>query len=206
MIEKYISRLYNFFVFRFKFVRAFYLHEENLNEHEKAQFEKKLLLLYLIDKMDLPLTQSQISEFALEDDYINYFSLQQFLADMVEINYLEKSFENNTSYYSLTDQGLVAVEYFKKRIPAQLKNKIKKYVERNKKNIKKDYEVIANYFYVKNSNEYIIKCGIYEDEMTLMELTLSVVSREEAKLICKNWREKVNILYGEIVNKLLGEK
>ena len=156
--------------------------------------------------MDLPLTQSQISEFAMEDDYINYFSLQQFLADMVEINYLEKSFENNTSYYSVTDQGLIALEYFQKRIPAQLKDKIKKYVEQNQKSIKKDYEVIANYFYDKNSSECIVKGGIYEDEITLMELTLSVVSRDEAKLICKNWREKVNILYADILNKVLGEK
>ena len=170
------------------------------------QVEKKLLLLYLIDKMELPLTQSQISEFALAEDYINYFSLQQFLADMVEVNYLEKSFENNSTYYNVTDQGLMALEYFKKRIPAQLKNKINKYIEQNKKSIKKDYEVIANYFYDKNSNEYIIKCGIYEDEMTLMELTLSVVSREEAKLICKNWRDNVNNLYGDILNKLIGEK
>lgn len=167
------------------------------------QAEKKLLLLYLIDKVELPLTQSQISEFALEENYMNYFSLQQFLADMVEVNYLEKSFENNTTYYSVTDQGLIALEYFKKRIPTQLKKKIKEYILHNKKAIKKDYEVIANYFYDRNTNEYIIKCGIYDDEMTLMELTLSVVSRDEAKLICNNWRGNVKNLYGDILNKLI---
>ena len=59
--------------------------------------------------------------------------------------------------YLIDNQGLIALEYFKKRIPAQLKDKIKKYVEQNQKSIKKDYEVIANYFYDKNSNEYIIK-------------------------------------------------
>ena len=68
------------------------------------------------------------------------------------------------------------------------------------------YIVYKYHFYDKNSNEYIIKCGIYEDEMTLMELTLSVVSREEANLICKNWRDNVNNLYGDILNKLIGEK
>lgn len=170
------------------------------------QAENKLLLLYLIDKMEIPLTQSQISQFALEENYINYFSLQQFLADMVNVDYLEKSIENNTTYYNVTDQGLTALEFFKKRIPSQVKNKIKRFVELNKKSIKKDYEVTANYFYEKNNNEYTIKCGIYEDETTLMELTLSVVSREEAKIICKNWRKNVNDLYGDILVKLLGDK
>ena len=183
--------------------------DNNNPEETKLNFnqaENKLLLLYLIDKMEIPLTQSQISQFALEENYINYFSLQQFLADMVEVEYLEKSIENNTTYYNVTDQGLVALDYFKKRIPAQVKNKINKFVELNKKSIKKDYEVTANYFYEKTNNEYTVKCGIYEDETTLMELTLSVVSRDEAKLICKNWRKNVNDLYGDILVKLIGDK
>ncbi len=169
------------------------------------QVENKLLLLYLIDKMEVPLTQSKISQFALEENYINYFSLQQFLADMVEVGYLEKSIVDNTTYYSVTDQGVVALDYFKKRIPANVRNKINKYVEINKKSVKRDYEVIANYFYEQNNNEYTVKCGIYEDETTLLELILSVVSRDEAKLICKNWRKNVNDLYGDILKKLTGE-
>ena len=168
--------------------------------------ENKLLLLYLIDKMEIPLTQSQISQFALEGDYINYFSLQQFLAEMVEVEYLEKSVDENKTYYSVTDQGLTALEYFKKRIPQEIKNKVNEYVSANRKSIKKDYEVTANYFYERNSNEYTVKCGIYEDETTLMELNLSVVSKDEAKLICKNWRQNVNELYGDILVKLIGDE
>lgn len=177
----------------------------NVNELNFSYAENKLLLLYLIDKMEVPLTQSQISQFALEEEYINYFSLQQFLAEMVEVDYLEKSLDNNKTYYSVTDQGLIALEYFKKRIQPDIKNKINKYVEKNKKSIKKDYEVTANYFYEQNNNEYIVKCGIYEDDTALMELTVSVVSREQAKLICNNWRENVNHLYGNILMELIGD-
>ena len=36
----------------------------------------KLMVLYMLNKVDFPLTNSQISEFILDKGYTNYFSLQ----------------------------------------------------------------------------------------------------------------------------------
>ena len=37
----------------------------------------KLIILYMLDKVDFPLTNSQISEFILNEGYTTYFKLQQ---------------------------------------------------------------------------------------------------------------------------------
>ena len=37
----------------------------------------KLMVLYMLNKVDFPLTNSQISEFILDKGYTNYFTLQQ---------------------------------------------------------------------------------------------------------------------------------
>ena len=37
----------------------------------------KLIILYMLDKVDFPLTNSQISEFVLDKGYTDYFKLQQ---------------------------------------------------------------------------------------------------------------------------------
>ena len=37
----------------------------------------KLIILYMLNKVDFPLTNSQISEFILDEGYTTYFNLQQ---------------------------------------------------------------------------------------------------------------------------------
>jgi len=179
---------------------------ENQNDNDEyKKIEGKLLLLYLIEKMDIPLSGGQISQFALAEDYMDYFVLQQNLSEMTKSGFLDKSQDNNNTRYTILDKGIEVLEYFEKRIPQEIRNKINKYVYDNRKTIKKDYEITANYFLDHSNNEFIVKCGVYEDETMLMELTISVVSREQAKTICANWKESVKTLYGEIMTKLMAE-
>ena len=43
----------------------------------------KLIILYMLDKVDFPLTNSQISEFVLDKGYTDYFKLQQALSERI---------------------------------------------------------------------------------------------------------------------------
>ena len=42
----------------------------------------KLTILNMLDKVDFPLTNTQISNFFLEQDYTDYFRVQQVLSDL----------------------------------------------------------------------------------------------------------------------------
>ena len=42
----------------------------------------KLIILKMLAQIDSPLSNSQISEFILEKEYTNYFTLQQVLSEM----------------------------------------------------------------------------------------------------------------------------
>lgn len=48
----------------------------------------KLMILYMLNKVDFPLTNSQISEFFLENEYTNYFSLQESINELCENNFV----------------------------------------------------------------------------------------------------------------------
>ena len=41
----------------------------------------KLIILYMLDRVDFPLTNSQISEFILDKGYTDYFKLQQAISE-----------------------------------------------------------------------------------------------------------------------------
>ena len=59
----------------------------------------KLIVLYMLDKVDFPLTTSQISEFILEKEYTTYFKLQETLAEMEHSGLLR---EMTTQPYSVS--------------------------------------------------------------------------------------------------------
>ena len=171
----------------------------------EALVESKLLLLYLMEKMNLPMSTSQISEFVLEEGMLNFFELQQCLHEMTEGKYLDITKENNNTRYTVTESGTGLVELFEKRVPMNVRNKIIKYVNENRSNIKRAYETTANYFKDNQTSEYIVKCGIYEDDFMLMEVNLTVVSREQARNICDNWKNNVSKIYGKMLGNLLGQ-
>ena len=57
----------------------------------------KLIILYMLNEVDYPLTNSQISEFLLEKEYTNYFHLQQTFSELVDSNLLEVKTVRNAS-------------------------------------------------------------------------------------------------------------
>ncbi len=163
----------------------------------------KLILLYLIDKMDIPLSNSQISQFALEENLMSYFVLQQTLAELVQDGYLDKAQSNNTTRYTVIAEGSTALEYFENNIPQEIRTKINKYVFANRQTVKKEFETAANYFYDQLNNEFNVKCGIYENDKSLMEINVSVATKSQARLICSNWKNGVSKMYGNILKQLI---
>ncbi len=163
----------------------------------------KLKILQIMEQFALPLTNSQLTEFTLENEFVNYFSLQECLNELVESSFLEYSESDGTSYYLLTESGRNTIEFFRNRIPQFIRRNINDAVENKKKSIVVNTRVLSDY--EKNdSGEYTIKLSANENSTTLIELQLCVASNILAKQICKNWKDNAQFLYGDIL-KLLSE-
>ena len=61
----------------------------------------KLIILYMLDKVDFPLTNSQISEFILNEGYTNYFTVQQTISELVESGFIHEESTHNRTFYHL---------------------------------------------------------------------------------------------------------
>lgn len=44
----------------------------------------KLIILYMLEKVDFPLTNAQISGFVLDKGYTTYFHLQQAISELID--------------------------------------------------------------------------------------------------------------------------
>ena len=59
----------------------------------------KLIVLYMLDKVDFPLTTSQISEFILDKGYTTYFRLQETLSELTDSELLKIETTHNRTLY-----------------------------------------------------------------------------------------------------------
>lgn len=164
--------------------------------------ECKLILLYILYQMDMPMSATQLIEFAIDGEYMDYFSFNQYMKELVKNDLVECTYENNNIFYNLTAEGEQTLLFFSKQLPESKRNNILKYVRKNKQQIRRDFQVVSNYFY-NGENDYMVRCGVYENDTTLIELNLSVVTKEQAKLVRKNWKQNVSQLYITVLSSLL---
>ena len=165
--------------------------------------ENRLIILYLMYQMDMPISWEHLYNFAV-NDYMDYFEFQTYITEMEQNGIIETNKDDNVTYYSLTDDGEKTVNTFSKLIPESKRKSIISYVRKNKGVIKKEYAVSANYFQY-DENEYIVKCSFIEDDVTLMELNLTVVTKDMAKQVKKNWKQNVSTIYNNLLQSLLSD-
>ena len=177
---------------------------------ENRDVENKLLILYLINRMELSLSHGQITDFIIDREFMDHFVLEQTLANMLEQGLLEAITENaqdgNTTRYSVTNEGLTSLEFFENHITRPTRMLINQYVEDNRGKVKRDYEVTATYFPNVEMQDFLVKCGVYEDRRALLELSISVDTREQAKLLQSNWRANASGLYQKIIDAMTDEQ
>ena len=76
----------------------------------------KLTILNMLDKVDFPLTNTQISNFFLEQDYTDYFRVQQVISDLVDADLIRTESTHSNTQYTITAAGKETLEFFKDKI------------------------------------------------------------------------------------------
>lgn len=162
----------------------------------------KLIVLYMLEKLDFPLTNGQISEFILDKGYTNYFTLQQALSEMVEAGFVREETTHNRTLYHLTEEGLETIHFFKDNISPAIQKDVDQFLAEKQYDLKNEVSVKADY-YQTSDLEYCVRCQIFENNTPLIDLTLSAPSKEAATTIANNWTRKNQEVYAQIMASLL---
>lgn len=162
----------------------------------------KLIVLYMLERIDFPLTNGQISEFILDKEYTTYFTLQQAISEMVEAGFIREESTHNRTMYHLTEEGLETIQYFKSNISPAIRKDIDTFLNEKAYELKSEVGVRADY-YPNNSNEFSVRCQIYEGDSPLIDLTISVPTEEEAISVANNWTKRHQEIYAQIMANLL---
>jgi len=168
----------------------------------EAQTLYKLIVLTMLDRVDFPLTNAQISDFILTKEYTNYFTLQQVLSELVETELSEVHTVRNSTYYHITEKGKETLNFFGHMVSAAIHEDIAKYFKDNAIALRDEMAVKADYF-PNNQGEYSVRLHVMEKDSTLIDLTLSVPTENQANSICDNWKKKNQKIYAYLMQELL---
>jgi len=167
---------------------------------ESRRIENKVILLYLIDKVDIPVSNSQITDFIQSQGLMDFFSVQNYLKELENAGYIEKSSEKNSTFYTITDDGTVALESFSKQVPQSVRNAVTQFIAESRR---QDFKTVAVVYYESELNGYIVKCSAYEDDLLLMELNVFFVTKEQAETLRNYWNGNGSRIYGNVMGLLI---
>ena len=162
----------------------------------------KLIILYMLNKVDFPLTTSQISEFILDKGYTSYFKLQEVFSEMQESDLLIPETIRNRTLCHLSENGAETIKYFHSRIPSGIRKDIDEFLKEKEYDLKEEVSVQADY-YLNTNQEYDAVCKIFEEGRPLIELKLTVPTKTEAEAITVNWTKHNQEIYTLLMSKLL---
>lgn len=164
--------------------------------------ENKLLMLYVLKSIKDPISNTQLTEIILENSFINYFTFQQYLSELDESKFVEYHEANDKKLLILTEKGDNVLSLFKDRISPSKISIIDEYIKEKIESIKKELTIHADY--TPDSNDsFIVDLKAIEDQALLMELKLSVPSKNQATAICNKWKKDPSDIYTNIINFLI---
>lgn len=162
----------------------------------------KLIVLYMLEKVDFPLTNAQISSFILDRGYTTYFTLQSVLSELSETGMIRQETIRNCSYFTLTDAGEEALHYFQNRISSDIRAEIDAYIKENRMRLRDEVSILADY-YKNTADEYSVHCIVKEKYSNPIDLTITVPDEAQAKAACRNWKDKCQKIYEFVMKELL---
>lgn len=163
----------------------------------------KLILLYVFEAMDIPITGNTIIEMCTSrNTWLSYMDCTITINQLLESGFIYQSSKEKNSYYNITADGRQCLALFYTRIPASLRAEITEYVKENRMSLRRKQEYYRNY-YKNNDGTYTVQLKIVDPVQTTLEIRLNVANRNTAKIVYNKWEDKAAQIYGYLHEELI---
>jgi len=163
----------------------------------------KLILLFLFDKMEVPLTESTLSDITTsKNQWLNYIDFIQTKDALLDGNFITNLTPNTTPIYSITANGRACLADFYTNIPVSKREEIAQFAKNNQKAYRAKQEYVSD-FYRNKDGTYMVNLRILELQQPTFELKFIVPTRQIAKNIHNKWTKKAHTTWQTIYEILV---
>ena len=163
--------------------------------------ENKVLILYVLNKLNKPITNDVLYSIIKSAKDVNYFYFQQYLLDLNETKYVKKFEKGNQLFYEITEDGRKTLDLTIDMLPGIIKLKADTNLKSNVENYENARSVVAE-FTPLSEKEFEVDCKIVEKGEVIFEIKTLAYSRENAQAIVDNWKSNVQTLYPKLLKDL----
>lgn len=162
----------------------------------------KLIVLYMLNRVNFPVTNAQVSDFILEKGYTSYLTLQQVINELADAKMIILETIRNRTHLSITAEGQETLHFFQNRINYAIKEEIDSYFRENEYVLRNEVSVLADYYFRAGTGEYETHLVAKDRGINLVDVRLSVPTEEIAESICENWQRKNQEIYKYLTEQL----
>jgi hypothetical protein len=162
----------------------------------------KLIVLYMLDRVNFPMTNAQVSDYILEKEYTNYLTLQQVINELTEAHMVSQETIRNRTHLSITAEGRQTLGFFQNLINYGIKQDINDYFRENEYVLRNEVSVLGDYYYSAKAGGYEAHLVAKDRDISLVDIRISVPTEEIAETICNKWQEKNEGIYRYLVGEL----
>ena len=163
----------------------------------------KLMILFLFDKMEVPLTESTLSEICTsKNSWLNYMDFIQTKDALIDGNFIVNLTPNTNPIYSITANGRACLADFYTNIPISRREEIAHFAKKHQKFYRAKQEYVSD-FYRNKDGTYTVNLKILELQQPTFELKFIVPTRQIAKDIHNNWTKKAHTTWQTIYETLV---
>lgn len=162
----------------------------------------KMTILTMLSKAEFPLSNTQISNFFLEQDYTDYFTVQQAVSALLDAGLIRPESTRGNTFYHITGSGKQTLRFFEDKITPAIQKDIKDYFEKNKVTLKNENSVTAD-FYKSSFSGFDARCQLKENDRSVIDLTIHVKTKEQAEAVCQNWKKQNAEIFSYLMDTLI---
>lgn len=186
-----------------------------MNEYfDRNETENKLILLYVLDKMEIPLTEESIMDICTNrNEWLQYLECKEALGQLLDVKFICKmdmpsgvEVDPKDERYTITSDGRNCVSSFYTRIDPALREEIAQYSKQNRMVFKRNQEYVCEYF-KNNDGTHTVVFRIKEPDLSapLFEIKMKTPTRSAAVSASKKWQGKAPMVYEYIYDKLISD-
>lgn len=172
-----------------------------LTSDSKTLAENKVLILYILDTVNKPITNDALYSIVTSAVDLNYFYFQQFLLDLISSKYVVCYTKETQDVYKLTSEGKTTLDLTLDILPGIIKLKVDTNLKSNLEELENASSIVAEYM-PKSENEYDVQCKIVENNEVIFEIRTLAYSTEQAQNIVHNWKNNAPTLYPKLLEVL----
>ena len=172
-----------------------------LTSDNETLAENKVLILYVLNTLNKPITNDALYTIVNSAIDMNYFYFQQFLLDLIESKYIINYDQETQTVYEITDSGKNTLNLTLDILPGIVKLNVDTNLKSKLECLENEQSIVAE-FTPKNENEFEVECKIIENGEITFEIKTYAYTRKQAQKIVDHWKEQASTLYPKFLNML----